>query len=319
MPKLKISVSTSSPPSPSTSTLLSPNSSTPTRIRSETFEGDVLVRIKGFTGESADGKERRSPEGEPAYFESASRKGKTWSIFVRGRFLEEIDGDDLVFGNVFENPIRDSLPWGTSVAVKFMHYLDPTMESDFYADKPWALSPLLCTTPFLSLTPHPPTSPLPPFSSTTDLEPLKENSLDGLVANLRRRNGQVETDDLDEVRDEEKESWARKSWVNVKENRKAVRIGKEDLVTIDFVQAFLDFNDLSVSLPSVGFHVDLLKYWDGQPVTFVCRNRSGTKTFFSVSFEITDAEPATKAGKNEIEKKEAEEEEEEVEISDEVD
>ena len=38
----------------------------------------------------------------------------------------------------------------------------------------------------------------------------------------------------------------------------------KDLVTIDFVQAFLDFNDLSVSLPSVGFHVDLLKYWDGQ-------------------------------------------------------
>lgn len=38
----------------------------------------------------------------------------------------------------------------------------------------------------------------------------------------------------------------------------------QDLVTIDFVQAFLDFNDLSVSLPSVGFHVDLLKYWDGQ-------------------------------------------------------
>lgn len=38
----------------------------------------------------------------------------------------------------------------------------------------------------------------------------------------------------------------------------------QDLVTIDFAQGMLDFNDLSVSIPAVGFHVDLLKYWDGQ-------------------------------------------------------
>ena len=37
-----------------------------------------------------------------------------------GRFTEELDGDQVMWGNVFERPIRDSLPWGTSIATKFM-------------------------------------------------------------------------------------------------------------------------------------------------------------------------------------------------------
>lgn len=63
-----------------------------------------------------------------------------------------------------------------------------------------------------------------------------------------------------------------------------------------------------------------------RPVTFVARNRSGTKTFFSVSFEITDAAPATEGGPKEVEgangkpvEKKVKQAEEEVEISDEVD
>jgi hypothetical protein len=35
-----------------------------------------------------------------------------------GRFTEQVSADELMFGNVFEKPIRDSLPWGTSVAQK---------------------------------------------------------------------------------------------------------------------------------------------------------------------------------------------------------
>jgi hypothetical protein len=62
-----------------------------------------------------------------------------------------VNGDDLVFGNVFERPIRDSLPWGTSIATKFMYFVDPTLELDVYADKPWALSPVLSTMNQLAL------------------------------------------------------------------------------------------------------------------------------------------------------------------------
>ena len=140
-----------------------------------------------------------------------------------------------------------------------MHYVDPTMESDFYADKPWALlvpplpprasssfqklivlcllidsqhlsSPLVSTTPYLAIEPLPSTSSLPKFSSN-DLKPLKENSLDGIVANLKRSGANDEAEEL-ESEDVDEESWAlngtaRKAWVNVKDNRKRLKITKE--------------------------------------------------------------------------------------------
>lgn len=60
-----------------------------------------------------------------------------------------------------------------------------------------------------------------------------------------------------------------------------------------------DFNTLSATLPQP-FHlsIPLLKYWDGQPVTYVCQRRQqkgqppvGPEgVFFSVAFEIADEE-----------------------------
>lgn len=40
-----------------------------------------------------------------------------------GRYLKPISADDLLFGNVFEKPIRNSLPWGTSIAMRFVKYV----------------------------------------------------------------------------------------------------------------------------------------------------------------------------------------------------
>jgi len=56
----------------------------------------------------------------------------------------------------------------------------------------------------------------------------------------------------------------------------------------------LDFNTLSATLPPP-FHlsVPLLKYWEGSPVTYVCRRRSSSPVspdgvYWSVGFEIID-------------------------------
>lgn len=51
----------------------------------------VPVRIKNFSGESGDGQPKSQPK--DGYFaDDGERRGKTWSIFVRGRFLEEVNG-----------------------------------------------------------------------------------------------------------------------------------------------------------------------------------------------------------------------------------
>lgn len=108
-------------------------------ISSELFEGKVAINIKGFTNPTG---EELSAE----YFDREDRKGITWSIQVQGRFLQPTSADDVMFGNTFDKRLK--LPWGAGVALKFMKYVDPTLEHDLMSDtKPWALSPLIATMP----------------------------------------------------------------------------------------------------------------------------------------------------------------------------
>ena len=57
-----------------------------------------------------------------------------------GRFLRPTNADDCVFGNTFDKPIRDRLPFGTGAALKAISYIDPSLEvSSFF----YFLSPSL--------------------------------------------------------------------------------------------------------------------------------------------------------------------------------
>lgn len=89
-----------------------------------------------------------------------------------------------------------------------------------------------------------------------------------------------------------------------------------------------DFNTLDVVLPQpFSLHISLLKYWDGQPATYICRSRDGKTTFWSMAFQIVDkgdveiseSEGTEKTKENQTEKKDTETLEKEVEISKDVD
>ena len=82
-------------------------------IDSPSFRGRATVRIKDFTGFDPEGVEHKS---DSSYFNEKYRKGITWSIQIQGRFLKEVNTNDVVFGNQFDKPIKDHLPYGTSVA-----------------------------------------------------------------------------------------------------------------------------------------------------------------------------------------------------------
>ena len=98
--------------------------------------------MKGYEGDHKGG------EGDE-YFGQEGREGMTYAIVMRGmslflfaflspslgrwkkrldedrrlmigKFLEDVDADQVLWGNVFEHPIRDNLPWGTAIATKFM-------------------------------------------------------------------------------------------------------------------------------------------------------------------------------------------------------
>lgn len=69
------------------------------------------------------GRDCRTPDQDPRTAREATRTGNQKNPraeLTPGRYLDNPLADDVFFGNVFEYPIRDSLPWGTSIATKFM-------------------------------------------------------------------------------------------------------------------------------------------------------------------------------------------------------
>ncbi|GFZ46921.1 hypothetical protein JCM24511_04146 [Saitozyma sp. JCM 24511] len=304
-PRLRVLLSSPSAAHPPTAPC-PVNSPTPTKVKTDGFDGEISVWVKGFEGDekAGDGKE---------YF--GVRGGMTYAIVVRGRFTEQVSADELMFGNVFEKPIRDSLPWGTSVAQKAIYFVEPTLEMDLYADRPWALSPAMASMNHLALTEKPQEGPVVKEDSVERIKHQCEGEYDASGASCWVLPWWRSLDRADvadnyppEGGDEKAQAAARKRWMAEKANREKISLNHDTHVSMEFCNGYLDFNTLSLSLPA-GFNMTfpLLKYWDGQPVTYVCQRRgtatsaSGPadgKVFWSVAFEIVDEE-----AKRELEKR----------------
>ncbi|GAA5895149.1 hypothetical protein JCM8208_000125 [Rhodotorula glutinis] len=237
----------------------------PLAISSSAFEGHVAVRLKDYRGPAAqEGTYERQPQ------DALMNEGDTWSISFEGRFKAGgITADDVLFGNVWRKPIRDFLPYGTSAALRFVRYMDPSLECDLYADKPWALSPLFATLQYLSAKPLPADESPPPFKPDTfpeDVAPLLPSSTPPPA-----------------------DPAARRSFFSKADARRAVPLAASHLVRGDFSHGFLAFDNLSLALPG-GLKFKLDKYWNGEPVVFSCQRRAEpgkeAETFFVVTFEL---------------------------------
>jgi len=295
------------------------NSNASHAVSSELFEGKVAVYVKGFTnleGQVLDAE----------YFGREDRQGVTWSIQVQGRFLQPYSTDDILFGNTFDRPLK--LPWGSSAALKFMKYIDPTLEHDLSSTtQPWALSPLISTMPNLTHARidsirHPP--PLfPPRHSIgddtsqlhralvderdgVDSESSSNSSSSSLGSTISAKNGKAhKAREKRKGKDKKAElvfhtAGARRSYFHSAKHRNEVVFGPNDIITTDFCYGFLEFSPtISLRLPG-GVSFDLMKYWDGQPVRFVCCERKkGTdgdegapwgRIFWCVTIELADGE-----------------------------
>ncbi|GAA5834729.1 hypothetical protein JCM11251_003645 [Rhodosporidiobolus azoricus] len=262
-----------------------------TSIKGPLFEGSVAVRLVHYPGPRG---EKEPPEGC-----ELEDEGETWSISFEGRFGgeghgDEVGVDDIMFGNSWTKPIRDYLPYGTSAALRFVKYVDPSLSCDLYADEPWALSPLFATLQRVSVRSTPSSTPLPTF------EP-KKGSFPEDVSPLLPSGVSPPPD-----------SAARRSYFTNSSNRASAKPLTRDLVVRgDFSHGFIDFSTLSLALPG-GLKFSLASYWNGEPVAFVCRHKGDKdKVFFVVTFELVDEEGAREGAVGEgAKKKEAEEEEE---------
>ncbi len=156
-----------------------------------------------------------------------------------------VSGTDLQFGNDFDHAIRDRLPPGFGTAMNIVKWwIDPGLEGDPYADRPYLYGPALSS-----------------FNAVHVGHGEQDEDKGGLW--------------FDEGGDDEGMEWRRE--IGVPDDSKqrvkwALKAGNKEKWTweygrtygVDFFNPYFDFKEYAVRLP--GFHLPVMKYWDGQGV-----------------------------------------------------
>ena len=242
----------------STHIILPINTSESTAVQSPHCTSRVRVRIQNYRGLP-----RNSPTTSD-YFSDPSHTHDQYSISFTFVPHESVSGTSLVFGNDFERPIRDRLPPGFGTAFRIAKWaVDPGLDGDPYADKPYLYSPLISTITRLNIGPK------------AKRRKLADDRSSSKTGEGPAERGEYEIEDDDEVIDEGGEDDGeqvrkekgmpdsaadRKTW-GLKEKEKWTW-EKGRTYSADFFNAYLDFNNFSLKLP--GFSLPMLGHLGGQ-------------------------------------------------------
>ncbi|KAL8365359.1 hypothetical protein RB595_004251 [Gaeumannomyces hyphopodioides] len=183
-----------------------------------------------------------------------------------------VSGADLQWGNDFDHPIRDRLPPGFSTAMSIVRWwIDPGLDGDAYADSPFLYGPALSS--FNAVRAGPPaTDRAPGADGGAKVGVWVDEGGDEQGLEARRSLGAP--DDAKgrmkwALKADSKEKWL---W----------EYGKE--YSVDFFNPYLDFNEFALRLP--GFTLPIMKYWDGQGLRYVLRNRKTGDLYLAVTFSL---------------------------------
>ncbi|KAB2572309.1 hypothetical protein DBV05_g9040 [Lasiodiplodia theobromae] len=257
-------------------------------ISTEHLDAKVWVRVKDYRG---------LPQGSPAtspYFEHSDHTGDRYSIAYSFRLKKDVAGDKLVFGNDFDHPIRDRLPWGFSTAFNWVKgWVDATMEGDPYADEPYLYSPILSSMNILQVG-------------------GKDQSIDEVAEGAGEKTGEGDQTaiifkegaqaDGQEVREKSgmpTNNTQRKRHYQQLQPRQDFVFEKDRAYACDFFNGYLDFNEFSLKLPILT--IPVIKYWDGQPLRYVLRNLETKEVYFVILFSLVPVEHVDTGSSSETE------------------
>ncbi|KAH0610239.1 uncharacterized protein H6S33_011766 [Morchella sextelata] len=204
----------------------------------------------------------------------------------------DINGADLVWGNDFDRPIRDLLPYGFGVFWNIGKWIDPGLEGDLYEDKPWVWGSVLSSMNVIAVA--------PPGTSTP-----QEAEISDVVQTEMQVPTAAEAWGGDTVLEEDMAAaaepagipvaaGARKKFFLERAKRESFTFRKGWRYGLDFFGPWLDFANFEIRLP--GYGLNLLKYWDGQPVRYTLRNTRTGEVYACVLLDFVEV------GKNGLEK-----------------
>ncbi|KAI9499467.1 hypothetical protein BDB00DRAFT_782980 [Zychaea mexicana] len=76
----------------------------------------------------------------------------------------------------------------------------------------------------------------------------------------------------------------RRAFFKYPQNRKAVDVGPNQVWNMQFSNPYIDFNKCTVKVP--GFEMDVLKYWDGQPLRYYAKISTTEEVIFIIEFDL---------------------------------
>ncbi|TPX37146.1 hypothetical protein SmJEL517_g01037 [Synchytrium microbalum] len=289
--------------------------SNPIYIESEHFVGYILIRVLNFEGKPATG---TAPIHNPSssYFHNKQRR---YSIVLQGRFKEAWNGDDVIFCSELDHPLH-IMPTGASLCVKLAKWMDPAIEADIYAAKPYMNSPLLCAMNSMSIykihdgvatisanitTAKSPTKPsrFTLSSRTNSVQSIAETHINSptsseIILSSEKFDagnfvfGQCAIPEdcsalfskLDVTPPSLPTYEKRKRHFLHANKRSEVTFTPDEIYAMDFYDAYIDFSTANIRLP--GLCLPVWKYWEGQRVSFSAKSRDGSAVFFAVAFEL---------------------------------
>ncbi|PYH98103.1 DUF1769-domain-containing protein [Aspergillus ellipticus CBS 707.79] len=271
--RLKITAGTSY--SPSTHQPVSVNSTQPFHLESDLISTDLWVRIQDFTHPSP-----QSSKTNP-YFTSSPhhpRNKNLYSLTFTLRFPPRttVNGNALLFGNDFDHPIREYLPPGFGTGLRIVKStLDPSLEGDVYAEKPYLLSPGLAGWNFLEIGGV--------VGEDGDEEDGDGDREGNLIVEEGARGSGVEVRKTCGIPDD---ADARKRYFHDEQVRKGFEFEGGRVYKADFGNPYLDFNAFAIRLPGISFHVGKYVTETNNVLRYVLKNRETGEVYFVVCFTV---------------------------------
>ncbi|RAL03159.1 DUF1769 domain-containing protein [Aspergillus ibericus CBS 121593] len=261
--RLKVTAGTSY--APETHQTVTVNSPSPVHLQSDHLSTNLWVRIKDYTGYPTS-----SPQTSP-YFTHPTFSTNLYSLTFTFTPTHNINGNDLLFGNDFDHPIRSYLPPGFNTALKIVKsMLDPSLDGDAYADKPYLYSPGLASWNQFSV------------------GGVKDESDDGQVDDdlIVLEGGTGSGGEVRKGCGVPDSAASRKSYFLDEAKRKRFVFEEGRTYAADFGNGYLDFNEFAIQIPGISFHIGKYVSEKNNVLRYVLKDRGTGEVYLVVCFTV---------------------------------
>ncbi|GLA02317.1 hypothetical protein AnigIFM60653_001720 [Aspergillus niger] len=264
--RLKVTAGTSY--APETHETVTVNSTSPLKFKSDHLTSNLWVRIKDYTGYPT-----TSPKTN-TYFDTPPFSQNLFSLTFTLNFTHDVNGNDLIFGNDFDHPIRSYLPTGFNTALKIVKStLDPSLDGDAYADKPYLYSPGLASWNQFAI---------------GDKDEGAENNENIIVQEGGTGSG-VEVRKGYNIPDS---SSSRRTHFQGEAKRKDFVFEKGRTYAADFGNGYLDFNEFAIRIPGFSFHIGKYVSEKNNVLRYVLKNRATGEAYLVICLTVVLEEEA---------------------------